>query len=177
VALVRSALTGQPSEDLSEPGQRRDRARLVVAVDEGEPDLHGKQPGQSQRGPLTWLAWVYLGLAGLLFLINGRRLVALVRSALTGKQPGQSQRGPEAEAQAQQERDAEQRLGRCQEELLAGLFAVQVGLAFVYRNDEARTIATLTWLAWVYLAVDGTRLSSADGSRSVRVPSERSSDG
>jgi cation:H+ antiporter len=38
---------------------------------------------------------------------------------------------------------------------LAGLFAVQVGLAFVYRNDEARTITTLTWLAWTYLGLAG----------------------
>ena len=36
---------------------------------------------------------------------------------------------------------------------LTGLFAVQVGLAFYYRNDEARTIATLTALAWVYLGL------------------------
>lgn len=36
---------------------------------------------------------------------------------------------------------------------LAGLFAVQVALAFYYRNDEVRTIATLTWLAWAYLGL------------------------
>jgi cation:H+ antiporter len=36
---------------------------------------------------------------------------------------------------------------------LAGLFGVQVGFAFAYRNDEARTIATLTALAWTYLAL------------------------
>ena len=36
---------------------------------------------------------------------------------------------------------------------LAGLFAIQVALAFTFRNDEARTIATLTWLAWAYLGL------------------------
>jgi cation:H+ antiporter len=33
------------------------------------------------------------------------------------------------------------------------LFGVQVGLAFAYRNDEARTVATLTMLAWIYLGL------------------------
>jgi cation:H+ antiporter len=33
------------------------------------------------------------------------------------------------------------------------MFSVQVVLAFYYRNDEARTVVTLTWLAWVYLAM------------------------
>ena len=47
------------------------------------------------------------------------------------------------------------RLGLWSALALAGLFAVQVGLAFVYRNDEARTIATLTWLAWLYLGLAG----------------------
>lgn len=36
---------------------------------------------------------------------------------------------------------------------LAGLFFVQVTLAFTYREDEARTIATLTWLGWGYIAL------------------------
>lgn len=36
---------------------------------------------------------------------------------------------------------------------LVCLFAVQVTLAFVFRDDEPRTIATLTWLAWAYLAL------------------------
>lgn len=36
---------------------------------------------------------------------------------------------------------------------LAGLFAVQVTLAFTFRNDEARTIETLTWLAWGYIGL------------------------
>lgn len=36
---------------------------------------------------------------------------------------------------------------------LAGLFTLQVVVAFYYRNDEARTIATLTWLAWAYLGL------------------------
>jgi len=30
---------------------------------------------------------------------------------------------------------------------------VQVIVAFYFRNDEARTIATLTWLAWAYLGL------------------------
>jgi cation:H+ antiporter len=34
---------------------------------------------------------------------------------------------------------------------LVGLFGVQVTLAFIFRNDDARTIATLTWLAWPIL--------------------------
>jgi cation:H+ antiporter len=38
---------------------------------------------------------------------------------------------------------------------LVGLFGVQVTLAFIFRNDDARTIATLTWLAWAYLALAG----------------------
>ena len=38
---------------------------------------------------------------------------------------------------------------------LVGLFGIQVTLAFVFRNDEARTITTLTWLGWVYLALAG----------------------
>ncbi|MCK9908004.1 sodium:proton exchanger [Microbacteriaceae bacterium K1510] len=38
---------------------------------------------------------------------------------------------------------------------LFGMFAVQVTLAFIFRNDDARTIATLTWLAWAYLALAG----------------------
>lgn len=36
---------------------------------------------------------------------------------------------------------------------LAGLFVVQVALAFYFRNDEARTIISLTWLAWAYLGL------------------------
>ena len=47
------------------------------------------------------------------------------------------------------------RLGLWSALALTGLFAVQVGLAFYYRNDEARTIATLTALAWVYLGLAG----------------------
>lgn len=34
---------------------------------------------------------------------------------------------------------------------LIGLFAVQVVLAFVFRNDEPLTVTTLTWLAWLYM--------------------------
>ena len=36
---------------------------------------------------------------------------------------------------------------------LLGLFAVQVGVAFIYRNDEAQTIASLTMLGWIYLGL------------------------
>lgn len=36
---------------------------------------------------------------------------------------------------------------------LIGLFSVQVALAFTFRNDEARTIATLSWLAWFYVGL------------------------
>nr|WP_060985542.1 sodium:proton exchanger [uncultured Acidovorax sp.] len=34
---------------------------------------------------------------------------------------------------------------------LGGLFAVQVALAFLFRNDEARTIQVLTWMGWAYI--------------------------
>ena len=36
---------------------------------------------------------------------------------------------------------------------LAVLFTAQVALAFVLRNDPARTIQTLTWLGWAYIAL------------------------
>ena len=36
---------------------------------------------------------------------------------------------------------------------LAGLFAGQVTLAFIFLGDEAMTIRALTWLAWGYLAL------------------------
>lgn len=36
---------------------------------------------------------------------------------------------------------------------LAGLFAIQIALAFRFMGDEARTIASLTWMAWGYLAL------------------------
>ncbi len=36
---------------------------------------------------------------------------------------------------------------------LAALFVVQVTIAFVFRNDAARVIASLTMLAWAYLAL------------------------
>ena len=45
------------------------------------------------------------------------------------------------------------RLGLKSALALAGLFLVQVGLAFAFRNDEGRTIMTLTWLAWAYLGL------------------------
>ena len=45
------------------------------------------------------------------------------------------------------------RLGLGSAVALVGLFGVQVGLAFIYRNDEARTVTTLTMLAWIYLGL------------------------
>ena len=36
---------------------------------------------------------------------------------------------------------------------LAVLFAVQLLLAFHYRDDEATTVITLTWLGWAYIAL------------------------
>jgi cation:H+ antiporter len=45
------------------------------------------------------------------------------------------------------------RLGLWSGLTLAGLFGIQVGLAFWYRSDEARTITTLSALAWVYLGL------------------------
>lgn len=36
---------------------------------------------------------------------------------------------------------------------LVALFVAQVTIAFVFRNDEARVIASLTMLAWAYLAL------------------------
>lgn len=41
---------------------------------------------------------------------------------------------------------------------LAGLFTVQVGLTLNFLGDEARTIASLTWLSWGYLALAGALL-------------------
>lgn len=37
--------------------------------------------------------------------------------------------------------------------VLIFLFFVQIGIAFVYRNDEAMTIRSLTFLAWLYLVL------------------------
>lgn len=45
------------------------------------------------------------------------------------------------------------RLGLIGAVALGGLFSLQVGLAFAYHADEERTIQTLTWLAWAYLAL------------------------
>ena len=47
------------------------------------------------------------------------------------------------------------RLGMGSALALVTLFGVQVTLAFIFRNDAARTIATLTWLGWAYLALAG----------------------
>jgi cation:H+ antiporter len=52
--------------------------------------------------------------------------------------------------------------------LLAAMFSVQVVLAFYYRNDEARTIVTLTWLAWVYLVI-ALAVFSINGRRLVAI--------
>ncbi|WP_092681180.1 sodium:proton exchanger [Rhodopseudomonas pseudopalustris] len=52
--------------------------------------------------------------------------------------------------------------------LLAAMFSVQVVLAFYYRNDEARTILTLTWLAWVYLVI-ALAVFSINGRRLVAI--------
>ncbi len=45
------------------------------------------------------------------------------------------------------------RLGLRAAAALAVLFSVQVGFAFTFRDDEALTIRTLTWLGWAYLAL------------------------
>lgn len=45
------------------------------------------------------------------------------------------------------------RLGLAGAASLAVLFTVQVTLAFTFRDDEARTIETLTWLGWAYIAL------------------------
>jgi cation:H+ antiporter len=45
------------------------------------------------------------------------------------------------------------RLGIVSALALAVLFVTQVGLAYHFRDDEARTIASLTILAWVYLGL------------------------
>ncbi|MDH2134747.1 MULTISPECIES: sodium:proton exchanger [Sphingomonadales] len=45
------------------------------------------------------------------------------------------------------------RLGLSGAAALAGLFAVQVTLAVLWQGDEARTIASLTWLAWAYIGL------------------------
>jgi cation:H+ antiporter len=45
------------------------------------------------------------------------------------------------------------RLGLGSALALAALFSVQVALAFAYRNDEARMVATLITLAWIYLGL------------------------
>lgn len=45
------------------------------------------------------------------------------------------------------------RLGLGAAVALAVLFSAQVGFAFTFRDDEALTIRTLTWLGWAYLAL------------------------
>lgn len=37
--------------------------------------------------------------------------------------------------------------------LLAGLFLLQVAFALTWQGDEARTVASLTWLGWAYIAL------------------------
>lgn len=82
------------------------------------------------------------------------------------------------------------RLGLVSALVLAGLFLVQVSLAFAFRDDQGRTILALTALAWVYLglaallfAMNGRRLvatvrTALDFSRpkSVALPLESSSE-
>ena len=48
------------------------------------------------------------------------------------------------------------RLGLGAAAALAILFSAQVGFAFTFRDDEALTIQTLTWLGWAYLALAAT---------------------
>ncbi|WP_371420232.1 hypothetical protein [Tardiphaga sp.] len=36
---------------------------------------------------------------------------------------------------------------------LAGLFIAQVTLAVAWQGDEARTVASLTWLGWGYIGL------------------------
>lgn len=43
---------------------------------------------------------------------------------------------------------------------LAVLFAVQVGLTLAFLGNEERTIASLTWLSWAYLALGGAVLAA-----------------
>lgn len=42
---------------------------------------------------------------------------------------------------------------------LLALFLVQLGIAFVYRNDEATTIRSLTYMAWLYLILTAGLMS------------------
>ncbi|GGB43418.1 sodium/hydrogen exchanger [Sphingomonas metalli] len=43
---------------------------------------------------------------------------------------------------------------------LAALFAAQVGLTLAFLGDEARTVASLTWLSWAYLALAAAVLAA-----------------
>lgn len=45
------------------------------------------------------------------------------------------------------------RLGLGSAAALAGLFVAQVALAVAWQGNEARTIASLTWLGWVYIGL------------------------
>jgi len=56
------------------------------------------------------------------------------------------------------------RLGLWSAAALAALFMVQVVLAFTYRENEARTIATLTWLGWAYIGL-AAMIASANVAR------------
>ena len=47
------------------------------------------------------------------------------------------------------------RFGLMAAAVLAGLFSIQVIVAFVYREDAVRAIASLTWLGWLYLVLAG----------------------
>ena len=56
------------------------------------------------------------------------------------------------------------RMGLAGAAALASLFVVQVSLAFAFREDEARTIASLTMLGWAYLALAGV-IAAANAKR------------
>lgn len=60
------------------------------------------------------------------------------------------------------------RLGIWSALALAVLFVTQVGLAYHFRDDEARTIATLTILAWVYLGLTSV-LFVVNGSSLIKI--------
>ena len=60
------------------------------------------------------------------------------------------------------------RLGLGAAAALAILFSAQVALAFTFRDNEALTIRTLTWLGWAYLAFTAV-IAAANGRRLVEI--------
>lgn len=60
------------------------------------------------------------------------------------------------------------RLGVLGAAALAVLFTVQIVLAFSYRDDEALTIQTLTWLGWGYIAL-AVAITAANASALWRI--------